>query len=73
LPVPAGPIPNNIAQTLVAFFSHGFERVIEFVFLNVNALLAGLLKLLKYLLSLVDPTRVAFQFHPAFARRHFDA
>jgi hypothetical protein len=43
------------------------------VFLNVNALLPRLLKLLKHLLGLVDPARVAFQFHPAFAGRHFDA
>jgi hypothetical protein len=64
---------NNVAQTFIAFFGHGFERVIEFVFLNVNALLPGLLKLLKYLLGLVDPARVTFQFHPAFAGRHFDA
>ena len=54
-------------------FGHSLERVIEFVFLDVNAVLPGLLKLLKDLLGLVDPTRVAFQFHPAFARRHFDA
>jgi hypothetical protein len=43
------------------------------MFLNVNASLPGLLKLLKHLLSLVDPTPVPFQLHPAFARRHFDA
>jgi hypothetical protein len=49
------------------------QRVIEFVLLNVNAALPGLLKLLKYLLGLVNTTRIAFQFHPAFARRHFDA
>src|SRR5580765_8668274 len=48
---------NNVTETLIAFFSHGLERVIEFVFLNVNALLPGLIKLLKYLLGLVDPTR----------------
>ncbi len=64
---------NNVAETLIAFFSYCLERVIEFVFLNVNALLPGSLKLLKYLLGLIDPARVAFQFHPAFASRHFDA
>ena len=41
--------------------------------LNVYAALPGLLKLLKYLLGLVEAARIAFQFHPAFARRHFDA
>src|SRR5262249_17371786 len=62
---------SNVAESLIAFFSHGLERVIEFMLLNVNALLPGLLKLLKLLLGLVDSTRVAFQFFPAFARCYF--
>src|SRR6476646_11292609 len=45
---------NNVTETLIALFSHGLERVIEFVFLNVNALLPSLLKLLKNLLGFVD-------------------
>ena len=64
---------NNIAESLIALFSHGLKRVIEFVFLNVDALLPCLLKLLKHLLRFIDAISIAFEFHPAFACRHFDA
>src|SRR4029434_2100194 len=56
---------------LIARFRHGLKRIIEFVLLNVHALLARFLKLLEHVLRLIDAVRGAFQFHPAFAGGHF--
>ena len=55
------------------FFGHSIERVIKFVFLNLNALLAGFFKLFEYLLRFIDTTSVPFEFDPAFTRGHSDA
>ena len=54
-------------------FGHGIERVVKFVFVNVDALLPRLFQLLEDPLGPVDLLGFAFQFHPAFARRNFHA
>ena len=41
--------------------------------LNRHALLLCLLELVEHLLRLVDPVRLAFDLHPAFARGDFHA
>ena len=63
----------RVAQVIGTCFGHGVKRVAEFVFVDIDALLARLLELLEDTLRAVELLRLTFQLHPAFTRRHADA
>src|SRR5207248_10492525 len=57
---------NDISEIIRAFLIHRVESVIEFVFLNVDAALSGLLELMKDALSAIQLGRLTFQLNPTF-------